>query len=242
MSTKKEAWILNLETVPYEEALALQKRLVTLRSQGRIKDTLVILEHPPVVTVTRKSTLNNILVSSDELQEKGIALCTTNRGGDITYHGPGQVVGYPIMNLKDHGKDLHRYVRRIEEVIINLLADYGIAAHRDKSNPGVWVGNAKIAALGIAVKASWTTMHGFSFNVNPDLSHYALIVPCGIRDRGITSLSLLLGKPISTHTIREKLIHHFAAAFNLNTREITRELIAGYEGAPEEQGTTLLPA
>ena len=226
---RKEAWILNLDTVPYEEAFALQKRLVTLRSQGIINDTLILLEHPPVFTVTRKATLKNILVSTEELNEKGISLCKTNRGGDITYHGPGQVVGYPIMNLKDYGKDLHSYVRRIEELIINLLADYGIAAQRDKSNPGVWVGNEKIAALGIAVKASWTTMHGFSLNVNPDLSHYTLIVPCGISNRGITSLSLLLGKPVSTRKIREKLVQHYAAVFNLNTREITREAIEHYE-------------
>jgi lipoate-protein ligase B len=222
---KKEAWILNLDTVPYEEAFDLQKRLVRLRSQDSIKDTLILLEHPPVFTVTRKATLKNILVSTDELNEKGISLCQTNRGGDITYHGPGQIVGYPIMDLKGYGKDLHQYVRRIEEMIINLLTDYGIAAHRDKSNPGVWVGDEKIAALGIAVKSSWTTMHGFSLNVNPDLSHYALIVPCGISGRGITSLSLLLGKPISTRKIREQLIHHYAAVFNLNTREITREEI-----------------
>ena len=223
---KKEAWILNLDTVPYEEAFDLQKRLVSLRSRGIINDTLILLEHPPVLTVTRKATLKNILVSTDELNEKGIALCQTNRGGDITYHGPGQVVGYPIMDLKAHGKDLHDYVRRIEEMIINLLADYGIAAQRDKNNPGVWVGNEKIAALGIAVKSSWTTMHGFSLNVSPDLSHYALIIPCGISDRGITSLSLLLGKPISTGKIRDQLVQHYAATFNLSTRQITLEDIA----------------
>ena len=115
----KEAWILNLDTVPYEEAFALQERMVKLRSQGIINDTFILLEHPPVFTVTRKATLKNILVSRDELNEKGIALCKTNRGGDITYHGPGQIVGYPIMNLKDYGKDLHKYVRCIEEMIIN---------------------------------------------------------------------------------------------------------------------------
>jgi lipoate-protein ligase B len=236
---KKEAWILNLDTVPYEEAFDLQKRLVMLRSRDSINDTLILLEHPPVFTVTRKATLKNILVSTDELNEKGISLCQTNRGGDITYHGPGQIVGYPIMDLKDYGKDLHQYVRRVEEMIINLLTDYGIVAHRDKSNPGVWVGDEKIAALGIAVKSSWITMHGFSLNVNPDLSHYALIVPCGISDRGITSLSLLLGKPISTRKIREQLIQHYAAAFDLTTREITSEEIARCEVRHEKIEKTL---
>ncbi len=223
---KKEAWILNLDTVPYEEAFELQKRLVEMRAQDTINDTLILLEHPPVFTVTRKATLKNILVSPEELEEKGISLCHTNRGGDITYHGPGQLVGYPIMNLKAHGKDLHGYVRNIEEIIIKLLMDYDITAHRDKSNPGVWVGEEKIAAVGIAVKSSWTTMHGFSFNINPDLSHYSLIVPCGISDKGVTSLFKLLGKTISKKDVREKLIQHYGEVFNLTTRKITLEVIA----------------
>ena len=223
---KKESWILNLDTVPYEEAFELQKRLVKMRAQDTINDTLILLEHPPVLTVTRKATLKNILVSPEELKEKGISLCNTNRGGDITYHGPGQLVGYPIMNLKAHGKDLHGYVRNIEEIIIKLLMDYDITAHRDKSNPGVWVGEEKIAAVGIAVKSSWTTMHGFSFNINPDLSHYSLIVPCGISDKGVTSLARLLGKTISRKDVCEKLIQHYGEVFNLTTREITLEVIA----------------
>ena len=223
---KKEAWILNLDIVPYEKAFELQKRLVKMRSQEVINDILILLEHPPVFTVTRKATLDNILASPDELKGKGISVCKTNRGGDITYHGPGQLVGYPIMNLKDYGKDLHKYIRTIEEMIIRVLMDYGITAHRDKINPGVWVGNEKIAAIGIAVKSSWTTMHGFAFNINPDLNHYALIVPCGISDRGVTSLSKLLGKSISQKEVRQKLIQHYQDVFNLNAREITPEVIA----------------
>ena len=223
---KKEAWILNLDIVPYEKAFELQKRLVKMRSQEVINDILILLEHPPVFTVTRKATLDNILASPDELKGKGISVCKTNRGGDITYHGPGQLVGYPIMNLKDYGKDLHKYIRTIEEMIIRVLMDYGITAHRDKINPGVWVGNEKIAAIGIAVKSSWITMHGFALNINPDLNHYALIVPCGISDRGVTSLSKLLGKSISQKEVRQKLIQHYQDVFNLNTREITPEVIA----------------
>ena len=221
----KEAWILNLDTVPYDEAFALQKRLVTMRSQDAICDTLILLEHPPVLTVTRKATRKNILASPDELEDQGISLCETNRGGDITYHGPGQIVGYPIMNLKDHGKDLHKYIRNIEEIIISLLMDYGISAHRDKANPGVWIEDEKIAAIGIAVKSSWTTMHGFSFNVNPDLNHYSLIVPCGITNKGITSLSKLLGTNIKMEEVREKLMHHYAEVFKLRTRKISLEEI-----------------
>ncbi len=224
---KKEAWILNLDIVPYEKAFELQKRLVKMRSQEVINDILILLEHPPVFTLTRKATLNNVLASPDELKEKGISLCKTNRGGDITYHGPGQLVGYPIMDLKDYGKDLHKYIRTIEKMIIRVLMDYSISAHRDKIHPGVWVGNEKIAAIGIAVKSSWTTMHGFALNINPDLNHYALIVPCGISDRGVTSLSKLLGKPISQKEVRQKLIQHYQEAFNLNAREITLEELNG---------------
>ncbi|MCK5255631.1 MAG: lipoyl(octanoyl) transferase LipB [Deltaproteobacteria bacterium] len=224
---KKEAWILNLDIVPYEKAFELQKRLVKMRSQEVINDILILLEHPPVFTVTRKATLDNILASPDELKGKGISVCKTNRGGDITYHGPGQLVGYPIMDLKDYGKDLHKYIRTIEEMIISLLMDYSISAHRDKIHPGVWVGNEKIAAIGIAVKSSWTTMHGFALNINPDLNHYALIVPCGISDRGVTSLSKLLGKPISQKEVRQKLIQHYQDVFNVNTKNISLEDING---------------
>ena len=222
---KKEALILNLDTIPYEEAFDLQKRLVEMRSQDNINDILILLEHPPVLTVTRKATLKNVLASPDELKEKGISLCKTNRGGDITYHGPGQLVGYPIMDLKEHGKDLHKYIRNIEEMIIKLLRDYDISAHRDKNNPGVWVGKEKIAAIGIAVKSSWTTMHGFSLNINPDLNHYSLIVPCGITDKGVTSLSKLLGKSINQKEVRERLIQHFQEVFNLSTKNISIEEI-----------------
>lgn len=226
---KKEAWILNLDTVPYDEAFALQKRLVTMRSQDAICDTLILLEHPPVLTVTRKATRKNILASPDELEDQGISLFETNRGGDITYHGPGQIVGYPIMNLKDHGKDLHKYIRNIEEIIISLLMDYGISAHRDKANPGVWIEDEKIAAIGIAVKSSWTTMHGFAFNVNPDLKHYSLIVPCGLTNKGVTSLSKLLDTPINMEEVREKLIHHYAEVFKLRTRKVSLEELTASE-------------
>lgn len=224
---KKEAWILNLDIIPYEEAFDLQKKLVELRIQDKINDTLILLEHPPVFTITRKDTIKNILVSPDKLKEKGISVCKTNRGGDITYHGLGQLVGYPIMDLKEHGKDLHKYIRNIEEMIINLLIDYGISAHRDKRHPGVWVEEEKIAAIGISVKSSWITMHGFSLNINPDLDHYSLIVPCGITDRGITSLSKLLGTSVSQKEVREKLIEHYGEVFNLSTRNITLEEIYG---------------
>jgi len=131
------------------------------------------------------------------------------------------------MDLKEHGKDLHKYIRNIEEMIINLLTDYGISAHRDKRHPGVWVEEEKIAAIGISVKSSWITMHGFSLNINPDLDHYSLIVPCGITNRGVTSLSKLLGTSVNHKDVRQKLIQHYEEVFNLNTRKTTLEEIYG---------------
>jgi lipoyl(octanoyl) transferase len=222
---KKEAWILSLDSVPYQEALELQKKLVELRSRDAIQDTLILLEHPPVFTVTREATRRNLLASPQALEEKGIAVHQTNRGGDITYHGPGQLVGYPIISLKDRGKDLHRYIRSLEEMIILVLKDYGINGYRDPINAGVWVEGDKIAAIGIAVKASWTTMHGFSFNISPDLSHYSFIVPCGIVGRGVTSLATILGKAVSRQEVEGRLVRCFGEVFNVTFREVSLEAV-----------------
>jgi lipoate-protein ligase B len=220
---KKEAWILSLDSVPYQEALELQKKLVELRSRDAIQDTLILLEHPPVFTVTREATRRNLLASPQSLEEKGIAVHQTNRGGDITYHGPGQLVGYPIISLKDRGKDLHRYIRSLEEMIILVLQEYDIRGYRDSINAGVWVEGDKIAAIGIAVKASWTTMHGFSFNISPDLNHYSFIVPCGIVGRGVTSLAHILGKAVSRQEVEGKVVRSFEEVFNVTFREVSLE-------------------
>jgi lipoate-protein ligase B len=220
---KKETWILKLDTVPYDEALELQKRLVALRSRDCIHDTLVLLEHPPVFTITREATRRNLLAPPQALAEQGISIHQTNRGGDITYHGPGQLVGYPIISLKDRGKDLHRYIRSLEEIIILVLSEYGISGCRDTINAGVWVGKDKIAAIGIAVKSSWTTMHGFAFNISPDLSHYSFIVPCGIVGRGVTSLAQILGTPVGREEVEGRVIRSFEEVFEVTTREIRLE-------------------
>ncbi len=218
---KQEALILKLDTVPYQEALELQKKLVELRARDAMQDTLILLEHPPVFTVTREATRRNLLASPQSLEEKGISVHQTNRGGDITYHGPGQLVGYPIISLKDRGKDLHRYIRSLEEMIILVLQEYGIRGYRDSINAGVWVDGDKIAAIGIAVKASWTTMHGFSFNISPDLSHYSFIVPCGIVGRGVTSLAKILGKAVSRQEVAGKVMRSFEEVFNVTFREVS---------------------
>jgi lipoate-protein ligase B len=200
-----------------------------------MQDTLILLEHPPVFTVTRESTRRNLLVSPQALEEKGIAVHQTNRGGDITYHGPGQLVGYPIISLKDRGKDLHRYIRSLEEMIIWVLKEYGIRGYRDSINAGVWVEGDKIAAIGIAVKASWTTMHGFSFNISPDLSHYSFIIPCGIVGRGVTSLAKILGKAVSRQEVQGKLIHYFEEVFEVTSREVSLEELQNEKCKPRNE-------
>ena len=224
---KRDAWLLDLDVMPYEEALTLQENLVAKRSQGEIRDTLILLEHPPVVTITRKKTARDILAPLEKLRNEGIAIYKTNRGGDITYHGPGQLVGYPILDLKNHGKDLHRYVHTIEETLINLLRDYDVEGHRESGYPGIWVNDEKIAAIGIAVKKGWVSMHGFSLNVDPRLDHFSLIIPSGIKDKGVTSLRKVLGKTVDKQQVRQRLVQHFSDMFHLNMHRITLKDLLG---------------
>ncbi len=217
---KKSAWVLCLDEIRYEDAFDLQKKLVDARSSGKIKDTLVLLEHSPVFTANRNETFKNILAPKEIIESKGIQICKTDRGGDVTYHGPGQVVGYNIMDLNDHGRDLHAYIRSIEQLLIDTLEDYGIKSGRDRKHPGVWVGNEKIAAIGIAVKKGWISMHGFALNVKPDMEHYKMIIPCGITDRGVTSMSLVLGRTVCLNEIQEKLVEHYGRIFCIEPEKI----------------------
>lgn len=222
---KKEAWVLDLDVLPYEEATFLQEKLAAQRLQGKIRDILILLEHPPVITVTSKKTMKNILVPLEKLQDENILIYKTNRGGDITYHGPGQIVCYLIIDLTNHGKDIHKYVYNIEEILINLLRDYKVAASRDAAYPGVWVNNEKIAAIGIAVKRGWIAMHGFSLNVDPNFEHFSFIIPCGIKNKGVTSLVKVIGEAVNKHELRRRLIHHIGDVFNISTKQISLENI-----------------
>jgi lipoyl(octanoyl) transferase len=206
-----------LGRVPYTEALALQRSLVDDRRAGRIDDTLLLVEHPHVLTlgVRGDGGRSHILATGDLLASRGIEVHETGRGGDITYHGPGQIVGYPIVDLNPDRRDVHRYVRDLETVLIRTAADYGIAAGRIEGLTGVWVGNEKLAAIGVRI-ARWITSHGFAFNVNTDLAHFDLIVPCGIADRGVTSLARLLGRPPDTAEVENRIIEHFANVFDMS--------------------------
>jgi lipoyl(octanoyl) transferase len=201
-----------LGRLPYAEGLELQARLVEDRVAGRIPDTLLLLEHEPVFTLGRNARQENVLFPADALRARGFEVFETGRGGDVTYHGPGQVVGYPILDLKPDRQDVHRYVRDLEEVMIRTCADFGVAAARIKGCTGCWVGDEKIGAIGVRL-SRWVTSHGFAFNVNLDLAPFQLIVPCGIRGKGVTSLRQLLGRDVEPGSVLDSLTRSFSAAF-----------------------------
>jgi lipoyl(octanoyl) transferase len=203
-----------LGVVPYAEALDLQRSLVEDRRAGRIPDTLLLLEHPHVLTlgVRGDGGRSHILATSDALAARGVQVYETGRGGDITYHGPGQLVGYPIVDLKPDRCDVHRYVRDLEEVLIRTAADYGIATERVTGLTGVWAGREKLAAVGVRI-ARWITSHGFALNVSTDLAFFDLIVPCGISDRGVTSLEGLLARPVELADVQARVVSHFSKVF-----------------------------
>lgn len=199
--------------IPYGEGLELQARLVADRQAGQIDDTLVLLEHDPVVTLGRNARPSSLLLSKAELKARGVSVFETGRGGDVTYHGPGQVVGYPILDLAPDRRDVHHYVRDLEEVMIRVSADYGVAAGRIPGLTGVWVDDSKLGAIGVRI-ARWVTSHGFAFNVSTDLAGFSLIVPCGIRERGVTSLERILGRPVAPHEVASRLAARFAEVFD----------------------------
>jgi lipoate-protein ligase B len=196
----------------YDEAWALQRRLVGERVRGEIPDTLILLEHPPVITLGRSGTHDHLLGSEAELEERGVAFVETDRGGDITFHGPGQIVGYAIVDLDARGRDLHRYLRDLETVLIRALAEFRIRAGRAQGLTGVWVEDAKVAAIGIRV-SRWVTHHGFALNVDTDLSYFDLIVPCGIADGRVTSMEALLGRRIDRGDVEDALERAFGEVF-----------------------------
>ncbi len=179
-------------------------------------DTLLLLEHDPVFTLGRNAKPENMLFTADALRARGFEVFETGRGGDVTYHGPGQVVGYPILDLGPDRRDVHRYVRDLEEVMIRTCADYALAAGRVAGLTGVWVGDAKIGAIGVRI-ARWVTSHGFALNVATDLAPFDLIVPCGIRGRGVTSLTGLLGREVAASEVMDRIAGHFASVFARGT-------------------------
>ncbi len=198
--------------MPYNEAYILQKKLLKARQKDEIEDTLFLTSHPNVYTFGAKEHAGNLLVTESYLKKHGISLYHTDRGGDITYHGPGQIVGYPIIKLSNHYIDLHKYVLNIENVIIETLRNYNIDGTRNEENPGIWIGNKKICAIGIAVR-KWVTMHGFALNVNTDLKYFDNIIPCGLEDKGAVSMEIIIEKKLDINKVSDLIIDSFMDIF-----------------------------
>jgi lipoyl(octanoyl) transferase len=201
-----------LGLVPYDDGLRMQERAVERLRSGEAPEQLLLLEHPHVFTLGRGADVSNILADQEQLQTNSVEVHETGRGGDVTYHGPGQLVGYPIINLKPDRCDVHRYVRDIEEVLIGTIAEFGVTGIRIAGLTGVWVGNEKIAAIGVRI-ARWITSHGFALNVNTDLEYFKMIVPCGITDKGVTSLSRLVGRSIDLRDVAQAIALRFGGVF-----------------------------
>lgn len=209
-----------LGLVPYADALALQRSLVVDRQAGRIPDQLLLLEHPPVVTLGVRSGggRQHVLAPDETLAAMGIEIHESGRGGDVTYHGPGQLVGYPVIDLKPDRCDVHRYVRDLEETLIRAAADFDVTSTRVAGMTGVWVGTDKLAAIGVRI-ARWVTSHGFAVNVTTNLQGFSVIVPCGLADRGVTSFERL-GRPVDRTRLEDRIVERFAEVFE-------REAVSG---------------
>lgn len=203
--------------LPYADAWALQKRLLGERADGKACDTLILTSHPHVYTLGTSSDANHLLARADELEAAGATVVETDRGGDVTYHGPGQVVGYPIIDLRERGGDVHRYLRDIEEVLIRTAAEFGIETWRDPAYTGVWAGQKKLAAIGVRVSRG-VTMHGFALNAGTDLSRFERIIPCGISHKGVTSMEEILGASIVIGAVHEAIVRHFCEIFSCEIR------------------------
>jgi lipoyl(octanoyl) transferase len=240
----KTCLAVDLGRIAYADAYSLQQRLVAARKANRIPDVLLLCEHPHVITLGRNGKRAHLLASENLLQQMGVAFFTTDRGGDITYHGPGQSVGYPILQLAEMRRDLVWYVRQLEEAMIRSSVDLGIDAGRLPGKTGVWVpaegpAREKLAAIGVHV-SRWVTSHGFAYNVSTDMRYFDLIVPCGIADHKITSLERLLGRVVGREEVAETITRNFGDVFELRMREVSPEELAATLEETERQ--TAVPA
>ena len=232
--------VVKLGLMEYQAAYDLQLKILKLSQREAIGNVLLMVEHPSVLTLGINGNDNNILINEKVLGDKGVSVFRSNRGGDVTYHGPGQAVAYPIVNLKNIGKSVKDYVRLLEETSIELMKEeYGVNADRKPGFPGVWVGNDKITAIGCAVKR-WVTMHGFALNVNTNLEHFKWINPCGFTDKGVTSLEILLGKSQDMDIAINHIIKHFYSLFDMKPELIDKEeflrMIGGLYDGEEKTG------
>ncbi len=209
----KDCWAAWLGRLDYQRALDLQMRICASLKLGCGPDVLLLLEHPPTITLGRNGKWHNLLVSEEALRARGVERFETDRGGDITFHGPGQIVGYPLLKLESSERDVHRYMRNLEECLIRTLQAFGIDSGRDGRYTGVWTDQGKVAAMGVHI-SRWITRHGFALNVNTDLGYYDLIVPCGIAGRQVTSMERLLSRPVDLGEVVNRLAIEFASVFD----------------------------
>jgi lipoyl(octanoyl) transferase len=246
----KSCYSVDVGLIGYAEAWALQKRLVAARKTGAIEDVLLLCEHPHVITLGRNGKREHLLASEQVLRQKGVEFHSSDRGGDITYHGPGQLVGYPILNLGAIRKDVGWYVRMLEETMIRATAEFGISAERVEGKTGIWVretsdSNAaslieeKLGAIGVHI-SRWVTSHGFAYNVSTDLRNFDLIVPCGIAGRKATSLEKLLGRAVTRKEAVQPMVGNFGEVFGLEMRETSREDLLAQLQAQELSSETVL--
>ncbi len=225
-----QGWWVDLGTVPYPEALELQHLLHGRRVRGEIPDTLLLLEHPHVITLGRRGKREHVLLDEEERRRLGVALHHVERGGDVTYHGPGQLVGYLIFAVPEGLAGVRPFVRTIERALVAVLEGYGIEARTVEGYTGVWVGEEKVAAIGVAVQR-WVTFHGFALNVNVDLTGFSWIVPCGIRGKGVTSMARLLGRTVDLEEVKARTAAAVAAAFGLALERVDRGRLLAPEAA-----------
>jgi lipoyl(octanoyl) transferase len=226
-----------LGRVPYAEGLEIQAALVARRRAGEVPDTLLLLEHPHVITMGTGAHEENVLLGPEERARRGIELFPAGRGGDVTYHGPGQLVGYPILDLKPDRCDLHRYLRDLEEALIVALAELGLEGARRAGMTGVWVGDRKLAAIGVRVSSGWITSHGFALNVSTDLSYFDAIVPCGIREYGVGSIEGELARAVPTAVVEEAAVRGFERVFDARATREPAQLGGGRDGWNPPAGT-----
>jgi lipoyl(octanoyl) transferase len=235
----KDCLVVELELAAYRAAWELQRRVVRARKAGIVPDVLLLCEHPHVITLGRSGRREHLRASDHLLRQMGVEFCPSDRGGDITYHGPGQLVGYPILHLAEIRRDVVWYVRQLEEAMIRATADLGVRAGRQPGKTGVWVelpgaGEEKLAAIGVRI-SRWVTSHGFAYNVATDLRYFDLIVPCGIPDKRPTSLERLLGRSVNITEVAPRIVERFGEVFGLEMRPVTREELEERLCAHEQQ-------
>ena len=218
----RRGYLIDIDLIQYERAWDFQRELVAAKLKSNLPDTLILLEHDPVITLGRRGNHQYIRASAETLAAEGINIHHVERGGEVTYHGPGQIVGYPILNLRDWRRDISWYIFSLEEVLIRTLGDFGIEATRNRLNRGAWVGDSKIGSIGVAI-SRWVTYHGFSLNVSPNMDHYSLITPCGLDGIEVTSLRELLGKEPDRARVRNSISQHFQRVFDIELARMDME-------------------